>query len=121
MKVRPIDENGDMMPVQSADQLLEGAPAVGQLVRERMAFLYGEWWEDETLGFRVPEFMIEGVRHGQIGMLEQYISQYVAGTAGVAVVRDVEATFADHKLTYSCTADAGDGSEEVEVDLSGLL
>ncbi len=122
MKVRPEDGNGDMMPIQSLDQLIEDAPAVAQIMRSRVRLVHGEWWEDETLGFKAPQFLVDNVRQGNLGMLEQYISTYLAGTPGVARISDVELTFSNHKLRYSCIATTGTGgSEVVEVDLSGIL
>lgn len=121
MKIRPVDRDGDMMPIQYTDQLLDDADAVAQLVRDRISLLYGEWWEDEEIGFRIPEMFISNVRRGHVGMLEQYVSQYIAGTAGVQKVSNIQVTFENHKLTYSCRVTAGSGSAEVEVDLSGLL
>ena len=121
MVVRPVDTDGDMMPIQNLDQLISGAPAVAQIVQDRLHLLYGEWWEDETLGFRVPKFLVENVRFGDTGMLEMYISDYIAGTEGVRIIKDISTDFTDHKFTYKCAVNTGDSTEELEVDMSGLL
>ena len=55
MIVRPVDENGDMMPVIKSSQMLSGAEAFAQIVEQRLHFYYGEWWENPTLGIRIPE------------------------------------------------------------------
>ena len=121
MVVRPVDSDGDMMPVQNLDQLLSGTPAVAQIIHDRLKFLYGEWWEDETLGFQVPKFLVDNVRFNETGMLEMYISDYIASTEGVRIIKDVNMEHSHHKLTYSCKVIAGDSEEQMEVDMSGLL
>lgn len=84
MRCRPVDEYGDMMPVQYASQMLEEAHAVAAAVNSRMTFFKGDWWEDRTVGFSVPDFLITGLK-GETGaqMLLNYIVAYILQTEGV--------------------------------------
>ena len=122
MIVRPLDENGDMMPIHSTSQMIGGDKAVAQVIRLRMDLEYGEWWEDESIGFRVPGFLVDGVRKGDIDMLAKYIASYVSNTQEVRAVTNVAASFNGHEMIFSCAAVMENGSSAtVEVDLSGIL
>ena len=122
MLVRPLDANGDMMPIHSLSQMVGGGDAVAQVIHLRLDLEHGEWWEDETLGFRAPEFLIRGVRRGEIDMLAKYIASYVSSTQEVRAVTNVVTASTGHDLVFSCAAilESG-GSTTVEVDLSGIL
>ena len=39
MILRPVDSNGDILPVLSSSALVQGAPAVALLVRDRLELL----------------------------------------------------------------------------------
>ena len=97
MIVRPVDSDGDMMPVAYAEQMESGGKAVAQVVRQRLLLYFGEWWEDEQAGFRIPQFLYEGVRSNNIQMLLKYISSYVASTDGVdSVINDMKENINNH-------------------------
>ena len=83
MRVRPEDSNGDMMPVSQNSDMIEGSKAVAQIVKDRILLYRGEWWEDETLGFQLPQFLADTVRKNDVGLLGKYITSYVASTFGV--------------------------------------
>jgi len=121
MIVRPVNENGDMMPISYLSEMLTGAKAVAQVVKQRLLFYFGEWWEDEELGFRIPQFLADGVRVENMQMLEKYISSYIAGTEGVGSVEDAQIEVEGRELVYSCVISVGEEVEEVEVTLDGIL
>ena len=122
MLIRPLDENGDMIPMHSLDQMIDGETAVAQVIHLRLDLEHGEWWEDESLGFRVPEFLVNGARRGDIDMLAKYIASYVSGTQDVRAVTNVTTAYSGRELIFGCTAVLEDGkSSVVEVDLSGIL
>ena len=122
MIVRPLDENGDMMPVYSLDQMKSGKEAVAQVVDLRLNLYYGEWWEDPDLGFRVPLFLINNVRNGDVALLGNYIASYVTDTQGIRNVSDVRIVKHGHNLTVDLIARTDEGRNvKVEVDLSGVL
>ena len=119
--VRPADENGDMMPVAFSSQMLDGAKAVAQVVKQRLQLYYGEWWEDESEGFRILPILSSGVKQESVQMLAQYITSYVAGTVGVTSVTGSSVRVTGRTMTYKCTVHVGEESETVEVNLDGLL
>ena len=121
MIARPVDSNGDMIPVSYASQMLEDSEAVAQIVRQRLQLYFGEWWEDEITGFRVPQFLTDGVRHENVEMLVKYISSYVAGTDGVTGVTNAEVVIADRKMIYSAVIHTGTETVTLEVELDGIL
>ena len=122
MIVRPLDENGDMMPIHSADQMIKDTEAIAQVIRLRLNMLYGEWWEDETLGFRIPEILAGNARRGDVDLLSKYVAAYVSESEGVRAVTNVTATITGHELSFYCQALTTDGdTATVEVDLNGLL
>ena len=41
MILRPVDASGDILPVLSSAALVRGAPAVAQLIRDRLDLLAG--------------------------------------------------------------------------------
>lgn len=121
MIVRPL-VNNDMIPVYSLDQMLKPPEAVRQIIELRLRFYHGEWWEDPDLGFRIPDFLADGVRSGNIDLLTRYISTYVSSTEGVSEILDVSSSYEDHKLKFACLVLTSTGEEEtVEVDIDGIL
>ena len=121
MLFRTVDADGDMMPIQSADQMSDGAEAVALAVDSRLAMYSGEWWEDENLGFRVPSFLVYGIREFQLPMLEKYISKYISKTEGVTGVMGIVTEFEGHKFNYACKILTQEGSAEVGVESDGIL
>ncbi len=122
MRVRALGADGDMAPCTSLDQMLQGAPAVAQTIRMRTDFLYGEWWEDRELGFRVPAFLEENVREQDVEFLVKYVAAYIAQTEDVTSAEVISSAYSDHELLMYCGVTTVDSEDEVvEVDLSGIL
>ena len=121
MRVRPEDKDGDMMPVSQKSDMIEDAKAIAQIIKDRLLFYYGEWWEDETLGFRLPDFLAETVRKNDVGLLGKYITSYISNTEGVVSIGDVNVVFDKRNFVYAAYINTNTGSEVVEVNLNGLL
>lgn len=121
MTIRPVDDNDDMMPVYTLDDMATGAKAVSQIIRDNLTLIQGEWWEDPSLGLDVPGFILDNARSQDVSLLEQYISKYILSVEGVESLINVEVEFSGHQMTYKCTVLAEGESEDVEVDLNGLL
>ena len=78
MRCRPVSDEGDMVPVLRGDQMLTETDAVAGAMYSRLKFNHGEWWEDRSIGFSVPRFLIEGLRGGNTAQtLMGYISAYI--------------------------------------------
>ena len=121
MIARPVDSDGDMMPVIRPTQMLTDAAAVARVVKSRIQFAYGQWWENEELGFRVPQFLKNGIRRHDVDMLTRYITSYVVQTDGVGAVTDAQLVLNGREATYSCNVIVGEDTESVEVSLDALL
>lgn len=116
MRYRPVADNGDMRPVARDAEILTGVEAVMGAVNSRLRLLRGEWWEDDTLGFRVPEFLFDGARlPSGPDMLASYITEYIGETENVTAVLDVVVEMIMRKLRYSCTVQTPFGAQEEEV------
>ncbi len=121
-KVRPLsDPNGDMIPVTSLRQMLEGPEAVAQIIAMKIGLNRGEWWEDENIGFQIPDFLASTARQSDLNMLAKYISAYIIGCEGVTGINNVDIGYYDHRMTFSCQVITSEGSQEVEVSLDGIL
>ena len=115
---RPVDENGDMLPVLSSGDLLRGAEAVAQLVRDRLALLAGDWWENRTWGNEILEMMQEArLTEADEQMLSSYLSSYIRETPGVRDVRDISCSFEGRQVRFSCTVDTEFGSAGIDYEL----
>lgn len=115
MTIRPVDENGDMMPISDIDQMLTGAEAVAQGIRDHLSLYEGEWWEDEDEGFSMPEMLAYADKSWDTDMFIRFITSYAAGSPGVESVDDLAAIVngTELHLVYQ--------GEDVEVDLDGVL
>ena len=100
MILRPVDENGDILPVRSAEDLLSGAEAAARLVEYRLNLFSGEWWENPAWGCTLLEQMREPRLTGADA---QRISSYVRETQGVRDVADVRCSVSGRRLSWECT------------------
>ena len=122
MIVRPLDANGDILPVYNLDQMFSGSDAISQVINLRLHFMHGEWWEDEEMGFRIPEFLINNVRRGDVELLSKYISAYISETEGVRTVTNIVTKFNNHIMTFFCSVLTTEGQNaSVEVNLNGIF
>jgi len=122
MKVRPlVDPNGDMVPVRNLRQMLEGPEAVAQIIAMRIGLNRGEWWEDESIGFQIPDFLAETARQSDLNLLAKYISSFVSVSEGVTGISNISVEYENHRMVYKCTVTTEGGSQNVEVNLDGLL
>lgn len=122
MRVRPlVDPNGDMVPIRSLNQMLEGPEAVAQIVAMRIGLNRGEWWEDEEAGFQVPDFLAETARRSDLDLIAKYIASYVSVSEGVDGVEGATIEYENHRAIFKCTILTNGGSQPVEVELNGVL
>ena len=118
MICRPVDENGDILPVLSASALLRGAPAAAQLVRHRLALYAGEWWENPAWGNEIPEMLQESRLTEADGQgLAAYLASYIRETPGVQEVRDVNFSAEGCRFHFTCVAETGSGTVAVDYSL----
>ena len=114
MILRPVDENGDILPVLVSASLLRGTGAVARLVKDRLELLAGDWWENPAWGNEVLEMMRSSrLTEADTQALANYITSYIRQTDGVQEVEDVVFSVEGKQFSYSCKVDTEDGSAEI--------
>ena len=127
--VRPLktngvfDPHGDWCPITNKNQMLNDNRAVAQIVVMRVCLNRGEWWEDETIGFQIPEFLAASAKQTDINMLCKYIASYISNSYGVRGLVEVNAEYdTDRKvLVFKAKILSGETGEPVEVRFNGIL
>lgn len=77
MIIRPVDENGDILPVLVSASLLKGSGAVARLVKDRLDLLAGEWWENPAWGNGVIDMLKDyRLTEADSQALANYITSY---------------------------------------------
>ncbi len=118
MICRPVDDNGDILPVLSASALLRGAPAAAQLVRHRLALYAGEWWENPAWGNEILEMLAESrMTEADQQVVSSYLSSYIRETPGVQEVKNVTCSVDGKQLKFSCEIETDDGSVGVSYEM----
>ena len=118
MICRPEDENGDVLPVLSSSDLLRDTSAETVMVRNRLAFLVGDWWENPTWGNAIVEMLKESrLTEADGRAIAGYLSSYVRETAGVLDVRDVQYSMEEGRLRFSCVIESDKGSANVQYEI----
>lgn len=118
MILRPVDSNGDVLPVLSTSDLLSGPEAVALLVKYRLSLLQGEWWENPGIGFGILELLRSSRLTADSGSsLASYITDYIRDTAGVLAVEDVSFAVSGRVFSYSCSVRTQEGSATVSTTL----
>ena len=114
MYIRPTDASGDILPFLSSSGLLFGPEAVAQLVKYRLSLLQGEWWENESLGFPLPESLRSGrPTAADAATLSSQITAYVRETDGVQDVENVRFSMEGRPFSYACEIRTKVGNAEV--------
>ena len=57
MLIRPLDDNGDIMPVLSSSDMHQDDMAVKRMIGYRLDLLAGDWWENETWGNEILDML----------------------------------------------------------------
>lgn len=115
MILRPVDENGDILPVLSSASLLRGPEAVARLVRDRLELFSGDWWENPAWGNAVIDMMKESrMTETDSQALTSYITSYIRQTPGVLGVEEVVFSAEGKTFSYSCRVDTEDGDARID-------
>ena len=118
MILRPVDENGDVLPVLSSADLLRDVLAVARLVKDRLELLAGDWWENLTWGNGIINMLQESrLTEADTQALVSYLSSYIRETPGVLDVRDAVGSVNGKQFSFSCTVDTEYGDAEINYEL----
>ena len=118
MILRPVDSDGDVLPVLSTSDLFSGPEAVALLVKYRLSLLQGEWWENPGIGFGILELLRSSRLTQDSGAsLASYITDYIRDTAGVLTVEDVSFSVSGRIFSYFCSVRTAEGSATVSTTL----
>ena len=104
MKLRPVDQSGDILPVLHASDMFSGSLAVAKLVEDRLNLFSGDWWENPSWGNEILRMLQEGrLTEADAQSLSTYLSGYVRSTSGVKEVQDENWDLSGHRFSWSCT------------------
>ena len=122
MVLRPIDENGDVLPVLGSMELLRGAPAVGRLVEDRLNLIAGEWWENPARGNEVLLLLKDSrLTEADAQTLATYLTSYIRETPGVEEVKDTAFSVEGRRLSYTCAVITDAGEAGISFQFPGGL
>ena len=115
MRMRPTDENGDVLPVLHTGEMFSGALAVASLVDDRLNLLSGDWWENPSWGNEILRMLQEGrLTEADAQAVSTYLAEYVRETAGVRDVRSERWSVTGRRFGWECTVITEYGTVGVE-------
>ena len=104
MKLRPEDQNGDVLPVLHASDMLSGSRAIAKLVEDRLVLYFGDWWENSSWGNEILRMLQEGrLTEAGAQSLSSYLAAYVRNTSSVKEVQDEKWNISGSRFSWSCT------------------
>ena len=114
MKLRPEDQNGDVLPVLHASDMLSGSLAIAKLVEGRLVLYFGDWWENTSWGNEILRMLQEGrLTEADAQSLSTYLAGYVRKTAGVREVQDERWALNGGRFSWECTVLTEHGNAKV--------
>ena len=118
MKMRPVDPDGDILPVLHTGEMFSGALAVASLVESRLELYAGDWWENPSWGNEILRMLQEGrLTQADAQALSTYLTEYVRETSGVLDVTDVRFSIEGHRFGWSCTVLTEYGSANINYEI----
>ena len=118
MILRPVDANGDVLPVLTSASLLRDVLAVARLVKDRLELLAGDWWENLSWGNGIINMLQQSrLTEADTQALVSYLSSYIRETPGVLDVRDAVGSVNGKQFSFSCTVDTEYGEATIHYEL----
>lgn len=118
MTARPVDENGDILPVLSFFDLLMGTDAVAAGLKDHLHLYPGDWWENPELGNEVLDLLAEARRTDRDAeALATYLVSWLMAFPGVRGVSDLLYSFAGSGFRFSCVAHTESGEAAVSLQV----
>ena len=117
MKIRPVDQNGDVLPVPHVSDMLSGSMAVAKLVEDRLKIYFGDWWENREWGNEILQMLREGrLTEVDAQSLATYLAGYVRETDGVREVQDERWALEGGRFSWACMVITEYGTAGVEYE-----
>ena len=118
MKLRPEDQDGDVLPVLHVSDMLSGSLAIAKLVEDRLVLYFGDWWENLAWGNEILRMLQEGrLTETDAQSLSTYLAAYVRNTSGVKEVQDEKWNLSGGRFSWSCTVLTEYGSANIDFSL----
>ena len=118
MKMRPVDDREDILPVLHNSDMTTEANAVAVLVLDRLNLLAGEWWENREWGNQILAMLQESrLTEADATSLSVYLTDYVRATKGVQEVLDVTFSISGMNYSWSCTVITEYGNITVDYEI----
>ena len=115
MRMRPVDENGDVLPVLTGNEMLSGSAAVAALAEDRLKLYAGDWWENPAWGNEILRMLQEGrLTEAGAQSLSTYLAGYVRNTSGVKEVQEEKWDLVGGRFSWGCTVLTEYGTAEIE-------
>ena len=118
MKMRPVDPDGDILPVLHTGEMFSDALAVASLVESRLQLYAGDWWENPAWGNEILRMLQKGrLTEADAQALSTYLTEYVRETSGVQDVMDVRFSVDGHRFGWECTVLTEYGKAGIEFEV----
>ena len=116
--MRPVDPDGDILPVLHTGEMFSGALAVASLVESRLQLYAGDWWENPARGNEILRMLQEGrLTEADAQALSTYLTEYVRETSGVQDVTDVRFSVEGRRVGWECSVLTEYGKTKVDVEV----
>ena len=116
--MRPVDPDGDILPVLHTGEMFSGALAVASLVESRLQLYAGDWWENPARGNEILRMLQEGrLTEADAQALSTYLTEYVRETSGVQDVTDIRFSVDGHRFGWECAVLTEYGKAGIEFEV----
>ncbi len=112
MFYRPVDDSGDILPVQTLGNRLSGPQALSAALTDWLNLHAGEWWEYDYLGN--PVLTLQEDTRGldkDLAALSAAIVTYLLSFPAPMSVMDANVSRSGTALRFSCTVRDESGTE----------
>lgn len=109
MVTRPLDSDGDVLPVLTSTVLSRGKSSAAQVIKYYLDLMGGEWWENPSHGNQVL-IMLKSKRYttANADELSDYLTSYVRKMSAVESVDNVNYSIEGSQFQWSCTVGVSD-------------
>lgn len=118
LKYRRTDENDDMVFGVGDAAFAEGAEAMEQVIKTRLAACEGEWWEGDPGALPwFTDILGSMVTQGRKDEIDLMIIDRIMDTVGVNSVSSIESSIENRHYHFTCTVHTVHGDVPAEVNV----